>query len=194
MSGTYERITERTAGVGLPRIRIGRLVFGTVAQLIMLFFLALAVLPLWFMITAAFKSEQDYSLHEIGPPLSPTLENFRLVFDSGFLTWLGNSLILSATAIAASVGCGLTAAFAVVFMEFRGRKGLFNGIVALMAVSPIVLIVPLFVSVAKLGLIDSRIPVVVIYTALLIPQSFFLLCSFLRTIPTELVDAAVLDG
>jgi ABC-type glycerol-3-phosphate transport system permease component len=172
----------------------GKVFRGTLGQGVMLVFVGMTILPLWFMITAAFKSDKDYALHEIGPPLSPTLHNFHIVFASGFFTWLGNSVILSSVAIGASLGCGLAGAFAVVFMEFRGRRALFNGVVSLMAVAPVILVVPLFVSIARLGLIDSRLPVIVIYTAILIPQSFFLLSSFLRTVPLELIDAAVLDG
>src|SRR5262249_53339710 len=111
-----------------------------------------------------------------------------------YVTWLENSLLLSVVSITASIGIGLTSAFAVVIMRIRGRRLITNLIVSLMAISPIVLVVPLFVSTVQLGFIDSRLPVIVIYPGLLIPQSFFLLTSFLRTIPLDFIHAAVIDG
>jgi raffinose/stachyose/melibiose transport system permease protein len=162
---------------------------------VLLAFTALTVLPVWFLTTAAFKSAGDFSVNELGAPSNWTLSNYSVVFSGGqFFTWLENSLILSVVAIAASVGVGFTSAFAVVIMRLRGRRLITNVIVSLMAVSPIVLVLPLFVSVVQLGLIDQRLPVIVIYTGLLIPQSFFLLTSFLRTIPLEFIHAAVIDG
>ena len=70
----------------------------------------------------------------------------------------------------------------------------FSLTVALMVVPPVVLVVPLFLFFVDLGLINSRLSVIIIYAGLLVPFSIFLLVNFFATIPRSLEDAARIDG
>ena len=63
-----------------------------------------------------------------------------------------------------------------------------------MVVPPVVLVVPLFLFFVNLGLVNSRLAVVIIYVGLLIPFSIYLLVNFFATIPRSLEEAARIDG
>jgi ABC-type glycerol-3-phosphate transport system permease component len=79
-------------------------------------------------------------------------------------------------------------------MQFRGRQTLFSASVALMAIPPVVMIVPLFVLYTRLELISTYQGAIVIYAGLITPFSVYLLTTFFRTLPKELFEAARIDG
>jgi ABC-type glycerol-3-phosphate transport system permease component len=86
------------------------------------------------------------------------------------------------------------AAYAFARMEFPGRRALFNLLISLMVVPPVVLIVPLFVSMVQWKMVNTYQGVILIYTGLMLPFSTYLMTNFFRTIPREIVDAALIDG
>jgi ABC-type glycerol-3-phosphate transport system permease component len=128
-------------------------------------------------------------------PLPPTTENYQTVFEGGrFLVWIGNSLILTIASVALTAVIPSLAAYAFTLMRFRGRDTLFNLFIALMIVPPVVMLIPLFISFSKLGLVNNYLGPVTIYTGLMLPFSTYLLSKFFQGIPPEIIDAAVVDG
>jgi ABC-type glycerol-3-phosphate transport system permease component len=79
-------------------------------------------------------------------------------------------------------------------MRFRGREFLMSLSTSLMAVPPVVMVVPLFVLFSQIGLLGKYQGVILIYAGLMCPFSVYLLVTFFRTIPTELLEAALIDG
>ena len=79
-------------------------------------------------------------------------------------------------------------------MRFPGRLPFIALNVVLMVVPPVVLVVPLFLFFVNLGLVNSRLAVIIIYVGLLIPFSIYLLVNFFATIPRSLEEAARIDG
>ena len=79
-------------------------------------------------------------------------------------------------------------------MRFRGQNLLLSVNIALLIVPPIVLLIPLFAQYADLGLIGTYRGVIIIYAGLTAPFSVYLLTSFFRTIPAELLESAMADG
>jgi raffinose/stachyose/melibiose transport system permease protein len=177
------------------RINPAAIVGRGAAHLLLAGFSLLTVFPLWFMIVTAFKGQLNYSLDKIGPPHNVTLENFAELFQSNqFLIWAGNSLLLTAASVFISVACGSMAGFAFGLMDFRSRRLLFNLIVSLLAIPPVVIVVPLFVMMAQLDLVNRYSGVILIYIGFLLPQSIFMMTSFFRTVEKEMLDAATIDG
>jgi len=86
------------------------------------------------------------------------------------------------------------AAYAFARMEFPGKRTLFNLILALMVVPPVVMIVPLFVTMVRWKLVNTYQGAILIYVGLLLPFSIYLMTNFFQTIPREIVDAARIDG
>jgi multiple sugar transport system permease protein len=152
----------------------------------------LTVFPLLWMVSSAFKPGEDvYSLSII--PESPTLDNFRYVFtEVPFLRYMFNSFFVSATVTLIALFFHSMAAYALARLHFPGRELIFRLIFATLLVSLPVILVPLFVLVRSMGMLNS-------YAGLIIPAIFhafgiFLLRQFYLGIPDELEEAAILDG
>ena len=156
---------------------------------------AIALVPTLFMLVTALKSQEAYQADKTGLPDTVVLDHFRhILFETPIFLWMANSLILVAGAVALSLAVSCPSAYAIARMEFRGRDALFTLSTALMAVPPVVLIVPLFVLYSQLGLISTYSGTIIIYAGLITPFSVYLLVTFFRTLPQELMDAAVMDG
>lgn len=154
----------------------------------------IALVPIYVMITAAFKTQQNFSIHPFGIPGSPTLDAFKSALSAQFPRWLLNSLILTIGSVAVTLVLAAFAAWGFAQREFRGRDTMLAAIVSLMVVPPVVLIVPLFSMGTKLGLVGTYEYVILIYGAFMLPFSVYMLTNFFRTIPKALIEAAVMDG
>jgi ABC-type glycerol-3-phosphate transport system permease component len=156
-------------------------------------FLALA--PSIFMILTSLKGQDEYTFNKVGLPQSIVFDHFESVlFESPFFAWMGNSAILAAGAVILSTAVSCLGAYAIARMQFRGRGLLFSVSTSLMAVPPVVMIVPLFVLYTQLELISTFRGTIVIYAGLLTPFSVYLLVTFFRTLPREIFEAARMDG
>jgi len=155
----------------------------------------IALMPTLFMILTSLKSQDEYTFNKVGLPQKVVFDHFRnVLFESDFLGWMGNSIILAAGAVALSTVVSCLGAYAIARMQFRGRGFLFSASTSLMAIPPVVMIVPLFVLYTQLSLISTYQGAIIIYAGLITPFSVYLLTSFFRTLPRELFEAARIDG
>jgi raffinose/stachyose/melibiose transport system permease protein len=153
-----------------------------------------ALFPVYVMLTAAFKTQSGFLNSPFSLPLHPSLHGFDTALNDQFPRWLANSVIVSGSAVIATVAIAALAAWGFAHWNFRGRDALLGVIVSLMVVPPVVLLVPLFLFGARLGWISTFRLVIVIYVGLMLPFSVFMLTSFFRTIPASLLEAARIDG
>nr|WP_298330518.1 carbohydrate ABC transporter permease [Haloactinopolyspora sp.] len=148
--------------------------------------------PLLWMITSSFKGPDEVLSTDILPS-APTVDNFDYVFTSvPFTRYLFNSFIISVTVTVVALFFHSMAAYALARLKFRGRDTIFIAVFSTLLVTAPVVLVPLFLVVHRLGLLNS-------YAGLIIPAIFsafgiFLLRQFYLTIPAELEEAAILDG
>ncbi len=150
------------------------------------------VFPLVWMVSSAFKTGTE--VYQVGiVPAAPTLDNFEYVFTQvPFARYMFNSFFVSATVTIVALFFHSMAAYALARLRFPGRELIFTLIFATLLVSLPVILVPLFVLVRAMGMLDS-------YAGLIIPAIFnafgiFLLRQFYLGIPGELEEAAILDG
>lgn len=177
--------------------RVGRRHVWIRAQRFALFLLAvvlglLTVAPLLWMVSGAFKgSDEVYSLSLI--PENPTLANFKYVFtEVPFLRWMANSFFISVTVTVLGLWFHSMAGYALARLRFPGREAIFFVLFSTFLVSLPVILVPLFILVRELGMINR-------YSGLIVPSIFhvfgiFLLRQFYLGIPHELEEAARVDG
>ncbi len=152
----------------------------------------LTVLPLLWMISSSFKEPSDvYSFGLL--PERPTLDNYRYVIgDAPLLRWMGNSFFISVTVTVLGLWFHSMAGYALARLTFPGREVIFFTIFSTFLVSLPVILVPLFILVRELGMINQ-------YSGLIVPAIFnafgiFLLRQFYLGIPRELEEAALVDG
>ncbi len=154
-----------------------------------------ALYPVWFMVTTAFKRNSDYLRNTYELPWPLTLSNFGDAVHGGtFFLWFKNSAILTVGAVILSTLCAMLAAFAIARMRFRGRDALLAVSTALMVVPPVVMLVPLFILFTNLQLVSTYQGVILIYAGLTLPFSVYMLTNFFRAIPHELIESALTDG
>lgn len=155
----------------------------------------LSLFPVYFMTVSAFKTRFEYIANKWGLPTSLGLQNFNTALaGEKFFIRFANSTILTVGAVAASLLIACLAAYAFARMEFYGKKTLFNIILSLMVVPPVVMIVPLFVSMVRWKMVNTYYGTIIIYTGLLLPFSIYLMTNFFRAIPREIIEAARIDG
>jgi ABC-type glycerol-3-phosphate transport system permease component len=151
--------------------------------------------PAWFVLQTALKTNLHYTLHPTGLPTDPTLANLRSVlFDLPVPRWALNSAIVTLASVAITTVVAMLAAYAIVFSTMRGRELLLSTNLALMVVPPVALLLPMFVLMVNIGLINTLPSVIVFYAGLMLPFSVFFFVNFFRQFPRELIEAATVDG
>lgn len=151
--------------------------------------------PLWFVIQTSLKTNQSYVVNPTGLPIHPTLSSLTELFEAlPFARWLLNSLIVVAISGIATLLLAVFASYAIAYGNFRLRGLLLSTNMALMALPPVALIVPIFTVMVSAHLINTLSSVMMIYAGLQLPFSIFFLVSFFRELPRELLEAATVDG
>jgi ABC-type glycerol-3-phosphate transport system permease component len=184
----------RTAGAA-DLVRRRRRWPGIARQAVLLAAAVAVLYPVFFMLTTAFKTQDQYLSSPYALPWPLSLDNFSEATRGGaFLTWFKNSVILTVGSCLISTSCAALAAYAIARMRFVGRDVLLSVSTALMVVPPVVMLMPLFILFTNFELIDSYQGAILIYSGLTLPFSIYMLTNFFRSIPNELVESALTDG
>ena len=161
------------------------------------FFLFVTLFPfLWMFITSIKPNAELYNVR-MNPlyVLHPTLEHFRyLLRETIFLTWAYNTLYVAILSTAISLITGIMAGYALSRLRFRGAGGIAVGIFVTYLVPPTLLFIPLANVVRTFGLLDSPWSLILTYPTFLIPFCTWLLMGYIKTIPRELEECAMIDG
>lgn len=167
-------------------------------HLLLLPFLVFALFPFYHMTITSLKSDQElYDRYSV--PLlirqGATLEHYsKLLWDTAFLTWTKNSLVVTLLATTLSVVVGTVAAYALARLKFFGVSAFGTGIFVTYLVPTSLLFLPLAQVVNWLGLADSKWALIVTYPTFLIPFCTWLLMGYFRTVPKEVEECAMVDG
>ncbi|MDX6569027.1 MAG: raffinose/stachyose/melibiose transport system permease protein [Gaiellales bacterium] len=153
-----------------------------------------ALLPVYVMISSAFRTQAAVLDQPLGFPTSPTLHGFSTALNDQFPRWLLNSFIVTGGSVVLCMLFASMAAFGLVRFDFWGRDLVLGSMIALMVIPPVVLVIPLFSLGVQLNLINTFRFVILIYVGLMLPFSIYMLWSFFRTIPAALLEAATVDG
>lgn len=155
----------------------------------------LVIFPLYFMLANSFKTSTEFLRNPVGFPLSPTFGTFvDALKGKSFSQWFYNSVFLTAVSIGITTIVSGLAAFAFAKMDFRARSFLFNTMIPLMAIPPIVMLIPLFKITSIMHLLNTRLSVVLIYTGIMVPFTTYMFRNFFISIPNSLTEAAIIDG
>ncbi|WP_067963853.1 carbohydrate ABC transporter permease [Nocardiopsis trehalosi] len=156
--------------------------------------LAFTLFPAYFMLMSAF-SEGGATGTGALLPTSFTLEHFRYVLvEAGFLTYLRNSLIVALITVAGSSLVALLAAVAVARFRFRLRTTVLIMVLVVQMVPLEALVIPLFLQVRDLQMLNTLIGLSIVYIALALPFAVWMLRGFVAAVPKEVEEAAYIDG
>jgi multiple sugar transport system permease protein len=184
-------------------------------------FLAYVLAPVAWLVSSSFQSESEITAkppHWI--PHQPTLENFEAIFKAdarevtyenrrqrdaasgGFipstaknlLPSMWNSLVVALAVVVLNLLVAVPAAYALAKIRFVGRQASIYLMLTTRVIPDIALVVPFFLFVRKLGMLDSLSSLIVTYLAVTVPFSIFILVGYFESLPDELDKAARVDG
>ena len=123
-----------------------------------------------------------------------TFENYRSLLSSEFSRAIFNSLFVCIVSVLVSTAVAVVASYAFSRIRFSGKSVLFGSVMMGQTFPWIILVTPLFILFAKLGLLNSYISLIFVYVAVSIPFSIYLLVGYLESVPRTLDEAAIIDG
>ena len=165
-----------------------------IATLIMLF-------PIFLVLVTSFKTPIDITSTSLKLFFTPTLENYLALVglrpsEFQFDLWLHfrNSVIAAAGSTALAVLLGVPAAYAFARVRFRGSQSGMLFLLAMRLLPPIATVIPLFLIMRQVGLLDTVFALILAYTTFNLPFFVWMMYSFFLDLPRELEEAALIDG
>lgn len=159
------------------------------------FFLAFTFIPLVWLVISSFKTNLELQMEPFALPAIWQVQNYvNAVQISGLPRLFVNSVIISSLSTVLTLAVTSLAAFVFAREKFRMQQVLLNLILAGVLVPIIALMAPYFRLTRALQLYDTLWALIIAYTAINMPISTFLMYGFMKTIPRELEEAAVIDG
>jgi ABC-type glycerol-3-phosphate transport system permease component len=151
--------------------------------------------PVWFAINNALKTDKGYILNRFNVVTDPTIQNFINAWTRSRLSeYFLNSVVTTAGAVALLLLVSSLAGFAFAMLRFPYRKLLFIVILASLMIPVQVVLVPFYRTIVTLGLVNTRIGLIISYTSFFLPFCVYLMTAFYSALPKELVEAARMDG
>jgi ABC-type glycerol-3-phosphate transport system permease component len=152
--------------------------------------------PVVWMALSSFKlPEELYSAPPTWLPAQPTLLNYgRVLLVSNIPRYLVNSLIISVGSTALALPLAVFAAYGFARFRFPGRRASLALVLAGQFLPTAAIVVPLFVALRALGLVNTYLGLILVYLVLTLPLSVWMLTGYFRAVPAELEEAALVDG
>jgi len=164
-----------------------------VLLVIFIYILCLAYFfPILYMILTSFKPET-----QVIPPrfiFTPTLENYRQVLNPDILNYLKNSALVSVITTIACIVVGIPASYAIVFGKLKKPDNLFFWFLSTTLLPPVSVVIPVYLIARYTHLLDTRFFLVLMYSGANIPIVIWMVRSFLKDVPREILEAATIDG
>lgn len=159
------------------------------------FFLFYTIAPLVWLVISSLKTNGELMGAPLAFPKTLQFQNYKNAFEvSGLGRLFLNSIIVSITATILNVIVSSMASYAIARYDFKGKELIFTLISAGIMVPVSALMVPVFILIKNLGLYDTKLALILTYSAMGLPLSIFIIRGFMNTIPKELEEAGVLDG
>jgi len=151
--------------------------------------------PVVYMAVNSSRTAVDFFRDPGGLPAPWYFDNFKaLYYRFDVLRLFGNTLGDTAAAFALAMALSIPASFAFAKIRFPYRSGLYMTVIATMTIPGITFVVPNFLLMSRLGLVDHPASVVIMWAVTSVPSNIFLLVALMRGIPDEILEAAKVDG
>ncbi|TDO83360.1 carbohydrate ABC transporter membrane protein 2 (CUT1 family) [Halanaerobium saccharolyticum] len=167
---------------------------------IILLFLLLSfvLMPFITMLSSSFKPDREQGAF---PPTilpdDPTIAHYKGVLNPEifpFLMYFKNSLIVAFLSAGIGVVISIFGSYSFARLEYTGRAVIQRGVLLVYMFGGVLLVIPLFQMVTKLGLFDTRTSLIITYIVQTLPVSLYMLGNYFRTIPESIEEAAIIDG
>ncbi len=151
-------------------------------------------IPVFLMFITGFKTEAQAT---IMPPtlfFKPTFENFQLVWSSGAAEFFQNSLIVTVVSTLIALALGVPAAYALAMYRVKRGDDLLFWFISTKMLPVVGVIVPIYLIFKQINLLDTLVALTIMCTAINVPLVIWMMRSFFKDVPYELVEASQVDG
>lgn len=172
-------------------------VLGVILNLILWIFSLTCIFPLVWMLYSSLKEKRQFNADIIGLPTNPTLANYQKILsnrDYNLLQTMGNSLRSTVLSVILIVLIAFIVGYILARIDFKLNKPLYVMFLMGMLIPIHSLMVPIYIIFSKAGLSNHWYTLLFPYVAFALPMSIFLVQGYVRGIPTELEEAAAIDG
>ena len=165
-------------------------------HLLLLVFVAISVYPVLNVLSISLRPQNRLRSTDLAIiPADWTWNNYIQLFTTQpFLTWMGNSLLVSLAVTVLGVSLATIGGYSLSRYRFAGRKGFLLSVLVTQMFPATMLMLPLYLMIARLNLINSFFGLLIFYTATALPFCLWQMKGFYDTIPTALEEAARIDG
>jgi raffinose/stachyose/melibiose transport system permease protein len=147
------------------------------------------------MINSSFRTSADLFTSPLRFASKFDLSNYKLVFTEGnFVSYFWNSFVVTFFATTIVIIFGSSAAYALARYQFRLNGAIYLFFLAGLLIPAKLALVPLFIQMKNMGLLDSRVGLILVYAAGAMPAAVFIFTGFIRALPADLDNAARIDG
>jgi N-acetylglucosamine transport system permease protein len=173
----------------------GGSISGGFSQLILIVWALMVILPFLWMVMSSFKTDNEIILSPWNFPNSLQWDNFTRAWSQARIgAYVQNSLIVVTGSVFLTLFCSSMTAYVLARYEFPLNRPIFYLFMVGLLFPVFLALVPLFFVVQDLHLLGTYQGLILVYTAYSLPFSIFFLTSFFRTLPSELAEAAIIDG
>lgn len=157
----------------------------------------------WLLVSSISPPAELLSPHPHWWPDNPTLERYRAIFGSeagggdvaaNFRVAMVNSFIVATATTAVALTVGVLGGYAFARLRFRLRRTSLFGFLVIYMLPPIALVIPLYLALAGLGLLDTKIGLVITYGSIVTPFCLWTMSNYFLSLPPDLEEAARVDG
>lgn len=159
--------------------------------------LGIVLMPIYWMVAASFKSNPEITQDATLYPHVWTLDNYiRLFSEKEFGNYLTNSLVATVVSVLLALVFGSLGAYAIArfHLKYRLERKIGLSLLTLRIVPPVVILIPVYLLMLSLKLLDTWLGLIITYTAFNITFCVWMMESFFREIPVDLEEAAMVDG
>jgi multiple sugar transport system permease protein len=194
MSGQLGKTETRVGGNRLSFTQLRKLAPAVGIKLGMISLLVFIGFPILWILLTSFKFPRDVYSSRLF--FVPTLQNFTNLFGAeyNFTPYLLNSIIVSIGTVAIAVPLATLAAYAFSRYDFFAKDAVLILLLATQFIAPVVIVIPFFNLYSKTGLMDTRLGLIILYLSFSLPFAVWMIKGFIDALPTEIEEAAVVDG
>ena len=152
--------------------------------------------PIFYVFWNASKSTEEYDRSNFSPPtdFSNLIKNIKTQISAGIFNWILNSLIVVTITVALTAIFTSMAGYSFAKLDIPGKNLIYWLIISVLAMPTQVFLIPLYVMFSRINMINNLLTLALIYTGFHFAFGTFLMTSFYRRIPTELLESARIDG
>ena len=168
-----------------------KIIFWLVLLGILIFFMA----PLIWLVSTSFKNYIDAFAMPPKIIFQPTLENYIEVLNkANFFLYMRNSIICAVVPTAIGIVLGVPCAYAIAMLKLKNPKNLSFFFLSARIAPPIMSLLPLYIIFSRIGIVGDKLPIIIMYTLMCIPIVVWLMPVYFQELPSELREAARVDG